>query len=304
MISVNTSSGLNVKAPAKWGSNLSLGLEIWQILIVLTIILTSASGLMWFTNLQPENLKQEYLLIDKTKSEIFNKAEKIKFEIAEVVFPESAKVSTKICYEDVNTNNFNSKSYVDKVFADEQDLNEINNNLLGRINILSNSGVNDVIKQSLDYSVESKLNLQNADIYFQQVQKINKESIELCKSTLDKLPQLVSSLEMNAKNTAVLDINSNLNTSILNMLQKSDIIADSVAKTGDVKPEDKMAFLKDFTEVITSKVTKDRLLASSSKKYEDLILKIDALEKWQKSFLVDKNTNIYKTVWVLSKNKI
>jgi hypothetical protein len=310
MISNKNISILSTKAAVNainkdrlWNVNFSLGLEIWQIFIVLTIILTSASGLMWFTNLQPETLKQEYLLIDKTKSEIFNRAEKIKYEMANVVFPETTKSSSKTCYEDVLTESFVAQDYLDKIIAEEKALNEINSQFVNNVNILSTSGAGEIIKYSLDYSVESKLDIEKTALYYQQVQKINQESIQLCKATIDKVPNLASNLDSLSKNEIVGSVNAGLVKNTLSMLQTSTSIAESALKTGNVQSSDKELFLKHFTEVITSKPDNTKFLASSKKKYEDLMLKIDNLESWQKNFISDKNTNSYKTVWVLPKNK-
>lgn len=286
-----------------WNSSFSLGLEVWQIFIVLTIILTISSALMWFTNLQPETLKQEYLLIDKTKSEIFNKAERIKYSMSTIVFPENLKASNEICYKDIAVETFNKQNYLEQLISEEKELSSINTSVLNQVNTLSNSGLAEVMKYSLDYSVESKLDIEKAHLYFNQINKINEESIQLCNSTLDKVPSINSNLDILLKNDIINEYNPDVVSLSLNMLTASKSISESALISQKVSTEDKESFIKNFTAVLTSRPDSNKFLSKSKEKYEDLMLKIDNLESWQKKFTNEKRSSVYKTVWVLSKNK-
>jgi hypothetical protein len=78
------------------------GVEIWQLLTCLTIVLSVASSLMWFSNLQPYNSLVEFTWMDQAKSNMYNLYQKISKDHAETknrILPSS--VLTQSCYKDV-----------------------------------------------------------------------------------------------------------------------------------------------------------------------------------------------------------
>jgi hypothetical protein len=49
-----------------------VGFELWEILTMLTVVLSLASGIMWYSNFQPKHAARELAIIEKQKHIIFN----------------------------------------------------------------------------------------------------------------------------------------------------------------------------------------------------------------------------------------
>ena len=282
----------------------SLGLEVWQILTVLTLILTLASSLMWFTNLQPENLKQEYLKIDKAKSELYNKAKKTQFNLAELVVPSQDDVrSLNDCYSDVAITSFDGKQVSDQIVYTTQEINQIDVNIKDNVNSISGSGINTLSKGVLDYSVESKTDIEKIELYIKNYQEIQKASIALCQSTLSNLDTKESLLETLSKNQIMGMLDNGLEANIQTLVKMSKSISQTVASVGEASKEEKENFILAMGKVMSVKLSKDSLLTSSGKKFEQVMATISDLEKWQTKFLENKNIKLYPTVWIQTDSK-
>ena len=279
-----------------------LGLEVWQIFIVLTIILTAASSVMWFTNLQPESVKQEYLLMDKSKSEMFNEVEQVKWQMQQTNFAKPfSNQSTLACYSDVILEKADNSETASQVLASQQRIDRVSSNLKSNIGVLQASQILEFTKLGLDYSIESKIDLERGEIYIKNLQEIQQESVKLCQSSLSNQESIFNKLDGLGKNSISTSLDNGLSTDVANYLESSKKISNLVSENGLIQDVNKQEFINHLSKIITTRPTIKQLLNSSTKKYEEFMAKLKDLENWQRIYVSDKNSKTFSTVWVQAK---
>ena len=279
-----------------------LGLEVWQIFIVLTIILTAASSVMWFTNLQPESVKQEYLLMDKSKSEMFNEVEQVKWQMQQTNFAKPfSNQSTLACYSDVILEKADNSETASQVLASQQRIDRLSSNLKSNIGVLQASQILEFTKLGLDYSIESKIDLERGEIYIKNLQEIQQESVKLCQSSLSNQESIFNKLDGLGKNSISTSLDNGLSTDVANYLESSKKISNLVSENGLIQDVNKQEFINHLSKIITTRPTIKQLLNSSTKKYEEFMAKLKDLENWQRIYVSDKNSKTFSTVWVQAK---
>jgi hypothetical protein len=283
---------------------LTLGLEIWQIFIVLTLILTTASSLMWFTNLQPQSFKQEYLIVDKTKSEIYNQIQATKTAMENV--DRSNKINKTIttpCYSDTSIDQSSNKDLQTQIISYEKNIDQILINLNSKISGLKNSEIISFAQEGLNYVVESKTDLEKTDIYTGYLQKVQQESIKLCQATLENVNSYTDSLTSISKNPITSNYETSLNDDVKNLIQTSILIQEKVKKDGVIDQEYRKSFIESLIKIVTFRPTAAQLLSSSQIKYRIFMNKLEEVENWQKGYLQNNDAKNFPTVWVLTKNQ-
>ena len=279
-----------------------LGFEVWQIFIVLTIILTAASSVMWFTNLQPESVKQEYLLMDKSKSEMFNEVEQVKWQMQQTNFAKPfSNQSTLACYSDVILEKADNSETASQVLASQQRIDRLSSNLKSNIGVLQASQILEFTKLGLDYSIESKIDLERGEIYIKNLQEIQQESVKLCQSSLSNQESIFNKLDGLGKNSISTSLDNGLSTDVANYLESSKKISNLVSENGLIQDVNKQEFINHLSKIITTRPTIKQLLNSSTKKYEEFMAKLKDLENWQRIYVSDKNSKTFSTVWVQAK---
>jgi|GEM_PF-6222873 hypothetical protein len=283
---------------------LSLGLEVWQIFIVLTLILTTASSLMWFTNLQPQSFKQEYLIVDKTKSEIYNQIQAAKASMENL--DRSNKINKQVatpCYVDSSIDQSSNKDLQTQIISYEKNVDQSLINLNSKISGLKNSQIISFAQAGLNYVVESKTDLEKTDIYTAYLQKVQQESIKLCKATLENADSYTDSLASISKNPITSNYDTSLHDDVNNLIQTSIAIQEKVKKDGLIDQENRKSFIESLSKIVSFRPTVDQLLSSSQIKYRIFMSKLEELENWQKGYLQNNNAKNFPTVWVLTKNQ-
>lgn len=280
-----------------------LGLEVWQIFIVLTIILTAASSVMWFTNLQPESVKQEYLLMDKSKSEMFNEVEQVKWQMQQTNFAKPfSNQSTSACYSDGILEKSDNSEIASQVLASQQRIDRVSSNLKSNVGVLQASQILEFTKLGLDYSIESKIDLERGEIYIKNLQEIQQESVKLCQSSLSDQESIFSKLDGLGKNSISISLDNGLSSDVANYLESSKKIFNLVSENGLIQDVNKQEFISRLSKIITTRPTIKQLLNSSTKKYEEFMTKLKDLENWERRYVSDKNSKTFTTVWVQAKN--
>lgn len=91
--------------------SIKLGFELWEVLTAFTVALTLASGLIWFSNLQPKNNQEAFLLQTKSKAAVYTNWQQTKFERSQIpAFYTTADV-TGPCLESILTKSIPTKNY-------------------------------------------------------------------------------------------------------------------------------------------------------------------------------------------------
>jgi hypothetical protein len=283
---------------------LTLGLEVWQIFIVLTLILTTASSLMWFTNLQPQSFKQEYLIVDKAKSEIYNQIQAVKTSMDSL--DRSNKINKQVvtpCYADSSIDKSSNKDLQTQIISYEKNVDQSLINLNSKINGLKNSQIINFAEEGLNFVVESKTDLEKTDIYTAYLQKVQQESIKLCQATLENADSYKDSLASISKNPITNNYDTSLHDDVNNLIQTSIAIQEKVKKDGLIDQENRKSFIESLSKIVSFRPTVDQLLSSSQIKYRIFMNKLEELENWQKGYLQNNNAKNFPTVWVLTKNQ-
>ena len=188
----------------------AVGMEIWQILTGITIVLSIASSLMWFSNIQPRSTLLEFVWLDQAKTKMYSQFDKLRNDNLNLIQNQIVKGTiNQKCYQDVQSIELNLDPY-----------NQINSSsleaqqTLEEIKTLAPDKLN-----SMRYDSDFDNFITSYDTYRSDVSKFYDNQIRFYKSTLDVQKQASLVCSSNSEN---LDKNLELLKNKIDVIKKSN----------------------------------------------------------------------------------
>ncbi len=179
-----------------------VGFELWEILTMLTVVLSLASAIMWYSNFQPKQVQNEIALLENQKHIIYNDY----VENQSTVDKDFTKDNTtKDCSSDFK-NNVVDTSDLDQQLARiqtlQQSLSDLQNEAKQNANILNNQ--NEIMVMQSSY--------QN---YLSELQDFRQSQFEFKKTSFE-IDNIITQLDCDNYKSDT-DLQSSLDTTLQNL---------------------------------------------------------------------------------------
>lgn len=288
-----------------------LGLELWQIFLGLTLILSIASGLMWFNSLAPHNKKLDFLFIDSTKSSLFTSTSSLDllFEEYKDTSPLEATLSG-VCYSNIAELNINPAALIEptqKSLDIRLEVETFKRDIPARTSLLAD-GIENLyhyLEASDSYSLsvynyyQTKIDLHRARL------EIQKQVSIMCQSDFGLLPSESTNLKK-VVSTISNSQSSDYITDWLNVVKRWNTNSEKINSYDayiQLETAIKDELTSDFVDIFQKdlKPITDSLVKSIDESQEHMRSSLEQLETWQQK--LQKNDAMYKDIAVYTQSK-
>lgn len=161
-----------------------LGFEIWEILTMLTVVLTIASSIMWFNNLTPMNVRNDFLRVEKEKHFIFSKYYTFESTLNKKLNLLPNQSLSASCYTEILQTQLNSEPFDTSYETIKSGLKYVQTTT-ENINSSKSSNLEDknfskLLKSYQNYLQGILNRLENQYIFERQILAIKKQAVKVC----------------------------------------------------------------------------------------------------------------------------
>lgn len=282
------------------------GFELWEILTMFTVVLTIASSIMWFNNLTPMNVQNDFLQVEKEKHFIFSKYYTFESTLNKKlnILP-NQKLSTS-CYTEILQTQLNSEPFDTSYDTIKSSLKYVQATTKN-INYSKSSNLDEQVFSKLLNSYQNYLQgilnrLENQYIFERQILAIKKQTVKVCiakqADTIGELNLLKKRLEdlqeFNFDQFYSWKDNLSAFISSIQYIYASGGENAEILKTSDYIDN----LSQRYGNIFQIQYNFSKYQKAITTENADLENSLKQLEAWQKDFTVDKENYKGKIVYI------
>lgn len=288
-------------------SSRRLDIEIWQILILITTVLSIASSLMWFSNLQPRSLEEEFVFLDRSKNTLYNL--KQKFDADQAQRPQLPRlVLNQKCYTDVQNYKLPEDFYKSSIYS----LTDLQKKV-ATIRIDSeakldkykiNSGYQD-LTESLDrYALEYKMYLEKEKLFVDKTMAIQIKASQLCSGPVDQVESKLDEIDKELEDLTNADPVYNTWADGVRTWRNDTLDLVRLLQSGNFSLEQLqqslLKFRDGYVQIFTIKFDQDKAMEKVRQMQKEIQTRFQEVEKWQTQLVASNKKLRSKMVIITS----
>lgn len=190
---------LNYKLPPR-PRDARIGFEAWQLLTILTLILSFASGVLWFRHVQPQQFEQSFMQVESSKHVLFGQYDLL---VSELNTPSQDILNQTPIQADCGITVL-QKAPNNSYFTDSlSNINQISETILHEKReverliprYLEYSRLNRVVSGLESSTSKSYEFYQNYRQFIENILAIQKQAVQICLASKDGLSKEIATLE-------------------------------------------------------------------------------------------------------------
>ncbi len=275
------------KIAARW----KLGVELWQFLIILTVIFTTASFILWFVNVRPRDTETQFISVGKVKAGLYNHYQTIKLlpkkeiNVSKNNYPLSAPCYSEI--QGISVDYDIADRYIERIGQSEEASSalriEISNDNFEASRELE---ITKIFDKFGNYTTENKTYYEKKETYLKEVLQVKKLVSRICLQNVEKAEKELFVLKSELKD---LKSKGGIDQS---WLQSVDFWVEAYLEVLDKSQGDFVAVERDlvklrpgFEKIFEYEFEEEKNFEKIRKSEADFLQEIEKIESWEEEFV-------------------
>ncbi len=296
-----------------------LGVEIWELLTMLTIVFSIASTILWFNTLQPKYLENQFTYLEFNKHILENRALVLN-KYLNFKLPVISKLENKnTCFQDISNSNFVQSPLefdLNNLKNLQQETQDLQNSLVQNAGNLGEESKFVIFADQINSyakSINQSLHLQLTDA--QTILSLEKDVSQICLNSTKDLPSTLKTFQHNLEQLENTDSIENLDpdknpsfTPISQWKKTLQSLYDQAAQINELSNNNQLisnvildnfqaTVQKVFESEYSIDLKTDKLQAQSNQVEQAL----KDFEQWEHEF-VSSHKNLTKKIVYIEKN--
>ncbi len=261
-----------------------LGFEIWEILTILTVVLSLVSALMWYSNFQPQRVESDIIYIEKQKHNIYAHIPTLaKLTDEDLKFVTEYELNQK-CYADISKITISSERLDQNLSKLREIDQEVLNNEANPTNNFFSTGYSELSSLEIIFKsyIKELTDTQTMEYkFYTSVLKIQNKFSLLCRATFDEVPQYLESINSETINLETFGMSQfeSWKKNTLNLIKNLTTEFENTKSINEksifeLKQSFNQIFLLDYKGLGSKNITKDK-----ERYLNESILNLEKFEK-------------------------